>query len=145
MAHKGRFSLCIRLRFAAQGNAPLINGIVTRREAWIQLKVLSPSGAVHQVRAVIDTGFNGWLTLPGELIDDCELRLKTISRGTLADGNEAFFEVYEGRAIWDGKARRIPIHRGGSKPLLGMALLRGYKLSIDVRGRGRVEITKLTR
>ena len=37
-------------------------------EATIRLKVLGPSGQEEDVEAVIDTGFNGFLTLPPDLI-----------------------------------------------------------------------------
>ena len=43
----------------------MITGVVTeRREAVIRVKVLSPAGQDRDIEAVIDTGFDGWLSLP---------------------------------------------------------------------------------
>ncbi len=38
------------------------------REAVIMLEICGTAGDIHHVEAAIDTGFNGWLTLPDELI-----------------------------------------------------------------------------
>lgn len=47
----------------------MITGIVTdRREAVIRLKVRGPTGQDQEIEAIIDTGFDGWLSLPSSII-----------------------------------------------------------------------------
>jgi clan AA aspartic protease len=123
----------------------MISGIVKARAAWVRLAVRGTASSEERIDAVIDTGYNGWLTLPAELITALKLPWKTVVTGTLADGSEAPFEVFEGQVIWDGKPRRVPIHEANAKPVIGMALLKGYELNIQVRSRGRVAIRQLKR
>jgi predicted aspartyl protease len=58
----------------------MIKGIVnTDYEAVIRLRVQGPGGHERELDAVIDTGFNGFLTLPPLLVN--ELGLVRLSRG----------------------------------------------------------------
>jgi hypothetical protein len=57
-----------------------------------------------------------------------------------ADGTEIVFDSYEGVIRWDGHARRLSIDSAETKPLLGMALLNGRELVIQVREGGMVRI-----
>ena|SRR5688572_22874751 len=121
----------------------MINGIVKSRAAWVRLRVRGTSASEKQIEAIIDTGYNGWLTLPLELIEILKLPWKTVVTGTLADGSEAEFEVFKGQVIWDGIRRRIPVHEANAKPVVGMSLLRGYEFNMQVRSRGKVIIKRL--
>ena len=64
-------------------------------------------------------------------------------RALLADGNESIFEIYDGTVIGDGTPRRVLIHVADTTLLLGMGLLEGYELRIEVRPGGRVVIDSL--
>jgi predicted aspartyl protease len=46
----------------------MISGRVRNREAIIELEVSGPGQPLQQVEAVIDTGYNGYLTLPSHLV-----------------------------------------------------------------------------
>jgi predicted aspartyl protease len=50
-----------------------------------------------------------------------------VDRGTLADGSECLFDVYEGSVMWNRKRRRILVDEADADPLVGMRLLRGMK------------------
>lgn len=66
----------------------MITGIVTTaREAAISLTVRGPTGQEREIRAVIDTGFDGSLTLPPALIATLRLPWRRRGRALLADGN----------------------------------------------------------
>jgi predicted aspartyl protease len=56
-------------------------------EAVIRLHVQGPSGLAHEVDAIIDTGFNGFLTLPPALVT--ALGLIRLSRGRALLANAA--------------------------------------------------------
>jgi clan AA aspartic protease len=86
----------------------VIVGVVnSAREAIIPLRVRGPTGQERDVDAIIDTGFDGFLTLPPAAI--AALGLAWLSRGlaTLADGNPTFYDVYEATVIWDGRSITI--------------------------------------
>ena len=123
----------------------MITGVVQKREARIRLKVRGQRRQEREIEAVIDTGYTASLSLPPALIASLGLRWKTFGRGTLADGSECLFDVYVGTMVWDGKERRVLLDEFDSVPLVGMALLNGYELKMQVRSRGKVAIKRLPR
>ena len=93
--------------------------------------------------AVIDTGYNGFLTLPLGIIVLLELPWTDLHRVTLADGSSQMCDVYEGRIVWENQTRLIEIETAETQPLIGMELLEGYELHIEVVEGGAVAIERL--
>ena len=91
----------------------------------------------------IDTGFDGWLSLPPDLITQLGLSWKRRGRAILGDGSECIFNVYEAVVIWDGDPLTIPIDEADSDPLIGMSLMEGYQLTVKVFEGGLVELSKV--
>jgi clan AA aspartic protease len=92
---------------------------------------------------VIDTGFDGFLSLPSEIIVRLRLPWTISNLATLGDGSEVLFDFYTGTVIWDGQYRTIDIAESETEPLLGMAMLYGYRLQIDTVEGGVVKIEAL--
>jgi len=65
-------------------------------------------------------------------------------RALLADGSETVFDIYEGIVLGDGRARRIPVHEAETTPLIGMSLLQGYELTLEVQPGGNVTVRALS-
>src|SRR5262249_55012964 len=122
----------------------MITGIVKADEARIRLTVRGPHGAEQVIDAVVDTGYTAWLTLPPDLIVALGLQWRSVDRATLADGSVWLFDVFEAKAIWDGRVRKILVDEADADPLIGMRLLRGFELKIQVRSRGKVTIKRLS-
>ena len=119
----------------------MIEGVVNAaHEAVVTLPVQGPAGQPREIDAVIDTGFNRFLTLPPALVAELDLPFVTSGRVTLADGSQASFEVYEVAVLWAGRPRNVYTYAADSMPLVGMLLLDGHDLSIQVRDGGRVVI-----
>ena len=123
----------------------MIVGIVQRREPLIRLTLRGFRGRQQEVEAVVDTGYTGWLTLPPTVIGALNLRWRTVGRGTLADGSVSLFDVYQAKVVWDGRVRSVFVDEFDATPLVGMALLRGCELKMQVRARGKVTIKRLLR
>jgi clan AA aspartic protease len=123
----------------------MITGVVQSGEGRIRLKVKGRQGREQEVEAVIDTGYTGSLTLPPALIRALGLRWQTVGRFKLADGSLCVFDVYEAKVIWDGKVRQILVDEANADPLVGMRLLKGHELKMQVRYRGKVTIKRLPR
>ena len=121
----------------------MIVGVVRAGEARIRLKIRGPRGRQREIEAMIDTGYTACLTLPPALVASLGLPWQSLDRGTLADGSECLFDVYEATLLWDRRARRIPVAETETDPLVGMALLRGYELKMQVRPGGKVTIKRL--
>lgn len=123
----------------------MMHGIVNRNcEATIRLVVGNTSSQRQTIDALIDTGFTGFLTLPLSVITSINLRLYRREAGTLGDGSTCIFDVYRGLVIWDGEFREVDINASEADPLVGMSLLYGYRIQLDVIEGGTVTIQSLS-
>lgn len=122
----------------------MITGVVQSDEARIRLKAKGLRGQEQEVEAVIDTGYTASLTLPPAVVAALGLRWRSTERFTLADGSECLFDVYVARVEWDGKMRTILVAEVDAGALVGMRLLRGHELKMQVRVRGKVSIKRLS-
>ena len=122
----------------------MITGIVNADfEAIISLSICGSDEKVYTQDAIVDTGFNGWLSLPPDLIEQLNLKWKRRGRAILGDGSECVFNVYEAIVVWDGDYLTIPIDEADSEPLVGMSLMEGYQFMVQVFEGGKVEILKV--
>jgi clan AA aspartic protease len=121
----------------------MITGIVRDFEPIIPLSVLGSDGKVYTQDAIVDTGFDGWLSLPPGLIAQLNLIWKRRGRAILGDGSECVFNVYEANVVWDGTLLTIPVDEADSEPLVGMSLMEGYQLKVQVFEGGYVELRKV--
>ena len=83
------------------------------------------------------------MTLPLTVINSLNLRLYSREEGTLGDGSTCIFDVYSGLVIWDGEYRYIDVNAAETDPLVGMSLLYGYRMQLDVLEGGIVVIQSL--
>jgi clan AA aspartic protease len=121
----------------------MMQGRVNQRcEAVVSVAVRG-SGKIKSVDAVIDTGFNGFLSLPIAIIMKLGLPWNYRDRATLGDGSETLFDVYDAEVIWNGQYRAIEINAAETEPLLGMRMLKGYRLQVDTIEGGLVTIKML--
>jgi clan AA aspartic protease len=120
-------------------------GVVNENcEATIRIVIGNVSTQRQVIDALIDTGFTGFLSLPNHIISTLDLPWVGTDRGTLGDGSEAIFNVYEAIVIWDGQRQSIPINAAETAPLVGMSLLYGYSLQIQAIEGGIVKIEALS-
>ncbi len=122
----------------------MITGTVTaNREAVIELEVVGSNQREKKVEAVIDTGFNGYLTLPSDLINSLKLQLAGNRRATLGDGNVVVLDVYLAKVLWHGQKQDVLVLQTDGGPLVGMSLLHGSRVTLDVVDGGDVTIDPL--
>jgi clan AA aspartic protease len=114
----------------------------TSYEAVVSL-VIKYNSKLKSINAVIDTGFTGFLSLPQSIIDELELPWSYSDFATLGDGSETLFDIHDANVIWDGQFREIEINSADTDPLLGMKMLRGYRLQVDTVQGGLVTIQAL--
>ena len=91
----------------------------------------------------MDTGFNGWLTLPPNVIASLGLPCARKSHGVLADGGSTFFNVFAAEIVWDGQTMLVYVGELNSDPLIGMSLLNDFRLMMDAIDGGPVQIERL--
>lgn len=112
----------------------MISGRVANdgKEAIITVNVRGPTGRALQFEAVVDTGFNNDLSLHQQEIDDLKLPWIGKFQATLADGSSTPVDVYCGHAMWDRASRLVTVAAIDSKPLVGMGLMKNYRLTIEI-------------
>ena len=119
----------------------MIEGFVNANlEAVVTIPLLGPTGQTREVAAVVDTGFNGYLTLPPMLVADLGLPVVGDGEAILADGSEAAFGVYGVTVVWDGQPRYVEAAAVGIDGLVGMMLLDRHSLFVEFAGGGRVVV-----
>ena len=122
-----------------------MEGVVNAaHEAVLTLSLEGPSGQTRDIAAVIDTGFTGFLTVTPALALDLGLPFEGTARATLADGSETTFPYYGVAVFWDGQTRYVEADAADTTPLVGMRLLDGHSLFIEVENGGRVVIESTT-
>jgi clan AA aspartic protease len=123
----------------------VIRGVVnTRREAVVRLRVRGPGGAELDVDAVVDSGFTASLTLPVAMVAALGLARQSGGGAVPADGSIRQFDIYAAEVAWGGW-RSVLVSAVGDEVLLGMRLLAGHELRIEVVPGGVVEIVPLPR
>ena len=119
----------------------MIEGVVNADyEAVIPLTLRGPTGQTREVEAVIHTGYNGVLMLASSLAADLELPIAGKGFAVLANGSEEEFDVYKVTVLWDGQERQLDTYVSDTTPLVGMLMLDGHILAVDVEEGGSVTI-----
>ncbi len=104
------------------------------------LRIGSSHGQELAIEAVVDTGFSGYLTLPKDVITALDLPFRRSARAVLGDGSTITFDIHEAVVLWEGRLQRVPVDAADTDPLLGMGLLYGHELSVQVIEGGDVLI-----
>ena len=113
-------------------------------EVRVFVSVADGGGIFHPFEFMVDTGFNGHLTLPLTAIQELGLSWFLRRPGELGDGEARSFDVYRAIVSWDGRIREVSVARSETQPpLLGMAMLWGSRLTVEAREGGTVTIEDL--
>ncbi|SRR6266545_3014836 len=123
----------------------MITGKVTAElEEIIELKVNGSGAPPRQVEAVIDTGFNGYLTLPNRVVGLLNLPPAGNRSATLGDGSAVILDAFLATVSWHEHDRDVLVLEAEGGAVVGMSLLRGSRLSMEVVEDGDVAIEELT-
>jgi clan AA aspartic protease len=113
------------------------------RVPTVDLEVQGPTGNRERFEFIVDTGYDGLLSLHSAIAAELKLQKFATGRAVLADGSESDFETYQGFVVWDGELRPLVIDVVDSVPLLGMGLLEGHELRLQAIADGALQITPL--
>ena len=122
----------------------MIVGVMnSQREAIVRLVIVGPGGQERQIEAVLDTGYSGSLTLPSAVVSALDLPFRGRGSALLGDGSESEFDIHEATVAWAGQRRLAAIDVAETDPLLGIGLLLGNELTIQVIAGGVVALRRL--
>ena len=103
----------------------MISGRLTEdRLPFVTLNLIDHNEVVHPVTFLVDTGYDGWLVLPPDIIR--ELALPPTGDAnivTVAGGASLEWANYRARLYWNGRIRDVVVLESDTMPLLGMAML----------------------
>jgi clan AA aspartic protease len=124
----------------------MLTGRVTaEKEAVVEIQVLGSAGKVVVPEAAIDTGYNGYLTLPGAVVRDLDLPFVGTTRATLGDGHEVKLDLFSLGVVWEGESREVLALSAEGGVLLGIAMLAGTRVTFEVETDGAVSIESLAK
>ncbi len=121
----------------------MISGTVRGWEAFVPLSIEDSAGATQPCLSVLDTGFTGYVVLPSAVVRQLGLTNRGRRRVTLADGTTQMQNAYTASVVWHGERHIIRVFEMGDKPLIGMRLLTGSRVTLDVVDGGAVTIEPL--
>jgi clan AA aspartic protease len=122
----------------------VIQGSVVGLQAQIGvLFCLADRSQILEIKCVVDTGFEGFLTLPSGAVTQLQLPYLTNLNANLADNSSIQTDVYLATILWQGVERNVSVLGMGRRPLIGTALLRDYHLGIDFFDGGTVVLDEI--
>ena len=116
--------------------------VTTNLESVIELEAIGYNQQ-EKIACIIDTGFSGYLALPSNLINRLKLPKVDDQEVILADGTTASMEKYLVKILWHGEERSVSALRADGGPIVGMFLLHGSCVMLDVVEDGNVQIDAL--
>lgn len=120
-----------------------IGEVTPNKEAVVKQAVFGPQGQQQEVSAILDTGYTEYLTLPPPMIADLGLPYQYSLPMYLADDNPIRVRVFDGVARWKDQERHIPVQETEGDVLLGMSLLYGARLVVEVLDGGDVTVSEI--
>jgi clan AA aspartic protease len=121
-----------------------MKGVVNAaREAVVKLPVRCNDCSVVCLEAVVDTGFTECLAMPQARIAELGWQYSSTTRVILADGEVANVDVYQGTVLPEGQDVVVEVLCMGRDCLIGIGLLQGNRLTMDVVAAGPVTIVPL--
>lgn len=120
----------------------ITGGVSGALTPWIQLIVRGPDGRALPINFIVDTGYNGYISLPARDIAALSLAQVGEEKLTFADGSVANSPLYEAVLLWDGGERDIIAHLLDDDPLLGTSMMYDYDLHIGFVNGGLVTLQR---
>ena len=121
--------------------------ITSEGEAALPLTVRRPGrgrqGPSVRLEAVIDTGFDGALTLPLAQIETLRLPHVGSDQVQLGDGSLVDVQLFRAVIVFEKRRRGLLVERAPTVPLMGTSLLWEYRLRVDFEPGGRVQVEAL--
>ena len=111
--------------------------------AWVPVEIRDNNGQFQTIEVVVDTGFNGYLALPTAMISRLGLEPGIPINVTLGTGTREQVNTRIGQVLLHENLYPVSVLESEGNPLLGMQLLVGSQLNIQVRPGGEVVIEEM--
>ena len=110
---------------------------------YVDVVINGPFGDTVTQVALVDSGPNGFVSLPAGVVDELRLIPDGSDVVELANAESESVLLFAG-AVTLGRWRlSVPIHQIGDEPTVGTALLRSFNLSIDFVPDGEIRLSPI--
>ena len=109
----------------------------------VSVAIADSNGRLWPMEAIIDTGFVGDVALPSNIIRRLELIRTGSMDFVLAHGESARLNIYRGSLFWHDRLREVVVTETDDVPLIGIRLLSGSRVTMDVYPGGEVLIEEI--
>ncbi len=106
----------------------------------LPIAIMDDNGRLWPLEAILDTGFVGELSLPHNVISRLGLSQAGNLNFVLANGEPTRLRTYHGRVFWHEQLLDIVVTQTGDAPLVGIKLLSGSRITMDIFPGGDVLI-----
>jgi clan AA aspartic protease len=117
----------------------MILGLFRDHLPCVTLVLPGPTGS-NAVEFIVDTGFDGDLALPSNILRQLDAQPLFLSLRALGDGTLRECPVYQLAWEWNDEPRIVEVLALEHNPLLGTMLLEGCHLAVDMAEGGEVVI-----
>lgn len=109
----------------------------SKGELIFEISLIAADGNVIPVKALLDTGFTGWLAIDNQEAESLGWFLEIQQRNMETARGEAQFNLYQGNVLFDGEELAISVLGGDELPdiLLGVYWLETKRLVADFPAR----------
>ena len=97
----------------------IVGYFMPSNDAVVRLGVRDATGTIQEIPAAIDTGFDGYLTLPTATIQRLGLALAGQRPVVMIDGTSATFNVFTAEVLWGGRTWQIEVEEVPEFPAIG--------------------------
>ena len=113
------------------------------RRAMVAVELLAADGQLQSFNFALDTGFDGDLSLPSQILRGLDAAAEGEHLFELADGSKTTIYGWSATVRWEGVLRDVLILESAGEPLLGMELLWQSRITLETRAYGPVLIEPL--
>lgn len=106
-------------------------------EAVLRLAIAS-QGQTHHIDAAINTGYRGFLSLPPHIVNHLALPYLGETQDIFSHDAQFSAPTYQAKILWDSRYREVPVHQINTSPFVGISLLKGYNLQLQIIENGIV-------
>ena len=108
----------------------MMRGVTIRRQATMPITFRLPGQPDFTLEFVVDTGFNGSLTLPIAAVRAMSLPVEQDLSSSLADGSFIQMTLHSALILWNGSEQQVGVVATGRRPLVGTELLDEQELRV---------------
>ena len=121
----------------------MIQGVVSEEFIpLIRLFIFGTQGQIHEIEAVLDTGYNSYLSLPSDLIEVLGLPHTGETKMKLSDGTVQTVLTYDADVMTDKRLFHVEVDAAEGTPLAGMRLFTNYDLTMRIEPSGSLSLSE---